>query len=288
VRTAGGEEIYFECTVVGGDDDDETKDSHVRRLKDYVNQRLSSPDYFLSIEVVERGSSSIPLRRLRDALDSWLKGLDYKAVLALVQSHEWEKLPRYGWDEDDWELIFRPFPRNKTRGGDGRDSLGMHEPIIRFTDPVTAPLRRLRKKGQKYGRVDRPLVIALNNTTWLKRPDLDDLANTALGREGVLADPNTMTARGIRYHDGLWMSDTGPQYTRISGVLFGIDFTYWTVSTATLELWHNPWSTAPLPTSFWGGDKVIPKTDGTFSRQTGRPVHEIYGVAYGWPFPYRE
>ncbi|MCA1708646.1 MAG: hypothetical protein LC808_37335, partial [Actinobacteria bacterium] len=162
----GDESFYLEATVVHPSVAEEAASKLESAIYDTLD-RLDSPNFFLEIEVCSRGSGAPPIARHRGKIERWLAGLSPNALqLALDQDNRLESdsagLDVYDIVEAGWLIRLRPLPKSpESRGEPGIRPLGIFLP---FDDdsPIDdiSPLRRALERKTKYGRLDKPLILA--------------------------------------------------------------------------------------------------------------------------------
>jgi hypothetical protein len=148
------------------------------------------------------------------------------------------------------------------------------------------PLRdKVRAKANRYGRIRRALLIAVNAAG--RHLDKIDIMEALFGKEAFTLPRSESGDFGepvmTRIPDGAWVGPRGPRNTRVSGVLIVSSLLPWTVAVSQPVLYLNPWAKYPLipglerlETHRPVGDKMI----GT----AGEPTHEILELPERWPF----
>lgn len=250
VKAPDGNELYLEATVVTGKSDTEVaNEKRVRQVYDLINT-IDSPNFFLQIVDVTPGASQPPTRKLRKNLTAWLASLDPDEPV--VGDDVFERLPIWSFTEGDWKWIFKAIPKKKeARGLAGVAPIGMYPmegPEI--GEPITAHQsvhQALTVKSSRYGKLDRPYVIAVNG---MDTSLTDEGVLTALfGHRVVKFDRNNPSAGGQEYRagNGVWGCASQPNHTRLSGVLAFLRLTPYNVHLCDPVLYHNPWASRPLP-----------------------------------------
>ena len=144
--------------------------------------------------------------------------------------------------------------------------------------------RAIEVKGNKYGALDAPFVVAVN------------YVGGALSTEEVmeaLIGPQTFTyVRGSngpfsepepgRRHDGAWLGSRGPRYTRVSAVLIFDGLNSWGCASVPVRLWKNPWAARPLPASLDEVPRAEPG-DRQFDLVDGKTMADLLSLPDDWP-----
>jgi len=120
----------------------------------------------------------------------------------------------------------------------------------------------LEDKASKFGRLDRPYVIAVLCQRQLV-DDLDieqalfgpEVISIPVGPDGPIGD-----AHLARDPQGFWQRGERKQATRVSAVLSAIHLHAWSADVVPLRLWLNPWAAIPLDVELpWAA--VVPDLD---------------------------
>lgn len=82
----------------------------------------------------------------------------------------------------------------------------------------------------------------------------------------------------IRRPDGLWTGESGPRYTRVSGVLVADHVLSWTVDSSSIRYYSNPYATHPIGGRLRTLPHAVVRGD-TYQWQDGRHPGDILEVA---------
>jgi hypothetical protein len=270
-----GHEFYVEAVVVtaGPETRQERRRAH---LYDYLNDHPHQ-NFFIGLEIEREGTIDVPMRNLVRDATRWLDSLDPDAT-TLDDS--------VGWQGNGWLLRLRPAAKKpEARMIPSETLIGIY-PMQSGSVDISARIRNaLRSKASRYGRLNRPYLVALTASTIFA--DDYNIAQALLGPEVVQFSPShPESSTLVRARDGLLMRRNGPQNKRVSGFVFA-----WNVSPTTLmhvrpQLWLNPWApperrlTAPLP---W--DRVV--IDGTTGVTANEPTDfdtlAFFDLPADWP-----
>jgi len=284
VRAPDGNELYVEATIVTGKSATEVaNESRIRLVYDLINT-IDSPNFFLHIVDVTPGASQPPTQKLRRDLTAWLASLDPDEPV--IGDDLLESLPTLSCTEGDWNWIFRAIPKKKeARGLAGVAPIGMY-PMEGpdFGEPITAHesvYQALTDKSSRYGKLDRPYVIAVNG---MDRFLTDEGVVTALfGHRVVTFDRNNPSAGGQEYRagNGVWGCASQSNHTRISGVLAFLRLAPYNVHLCDPVLYHNPWGSRPLPATALPVAQFIPEGDELVKRP-GRSTRDLIHLCADW------
>jgi hypothetical protein len=259
------------------------EESRRHAVYDALN-RFHCPDYFINLQHYGELTSNLPGARLRRELRQFINSLDYDAVRKLAE-HGLEHLPKYSFVHDSFRLEISLIPVSPERRGQTEHRpLGMHGPAEGALVDYHTPIRdKISHKANYYGRLRRPLVVAINVASG--HADNIDVMQALFGTErwtyptlsGVLGEP-----RFGRALDGVFVGPKGPRNRNVSAVLLVSALLPWTVATSEPVIYQNPWARNPtesLPESIiqFRPDRQRMVPGG------GSPVHKILNLKQGWP-----
>lgn len=280
------QEVYVEATAIAGDDVNSARDKrHLDQLYDAINA-VTAPRFFVGVDVLKRGASTPPGRRLTASVQRWLDQLDPDVVLAdtarepdnphktVIQfGARAVRLQAFAIKDDGHQ-----FPHHRVVGTrfDGVDSI----------DDLTPLRRKFKKKAGHYGQLDKPYVlVALAAGTFV---DDRDVEHALLGPIGYRYDLGQQRLVGERQRDGAWMRDRGPVNTRLSGVMTLVNLSPLAVSAVEPTFWVNPWAAHPLRRPGpWRRIEADP-TGRTVEHDRTRTIADLLGLPQRWPTVPRE
>jgi hypothetical protein len=245
VRRPNGRGFYLESTITSPSREDRASNRHLGTIYDLLND-LPSPNFFLDVEVDRRGPRPASTKAIRRDLVAWLETLDPDDVEAT--SGGWIRQEPLRWDAEGWSIRFRAIPKSPGhRGRPGRAiGVSMDQPV-RAVDTSSGLRGAIKEKAGRYGRLDRPYVIAiLIEDQFVHGEDLvDALYGTVSYRINTSpdADPDPQPFRQL---DGPWMSPNGPTNTRVSAVMTASNLSPPLIARIAPQVWHNPWAAQPM------------------------------------------
>jgi hypothetical protein len=213
---------------------------------DTIN-RLESRDFFLDISFNGLPNTPPPGAALRKRLSGWLASLNADKVIAELESNGPDSLPQYEFSHEGWDTIFRAIPRSpEKRGSPVNNIIGSMSGGARWLSTWESIRDSLIGKGNRYGELDHPLIVAVNANVF--HLDRIDIMQALFGQEQYIIDPKNIDKepRMERAPNGLWYWQKGARYKRISGVLIGFDIKPWTYGVRKLDLYLNPWANRGL------------------------------------------
>lgn len=278
VEAPDGSRFYLEATLASGVDNVAAgADRRMREALQAIDD-VASPDFFLHLH--SRGTPSQPIgtRRLRNAVQRFVDGLDYDAAVRADEAGQ-APGPIWQYDEHGAHFMIQPIPKNTRRAG-GRAIGGRMVPGG-IVHPEVAIKSAVEGKAGRYGNVDLPLVIAVNALE--EFAGIDDAIDALFGTTMVMVPENGEPRPG-RNPDGAWRGPAGPVYTRSSGVLFVERLSAWSVGQRSLHLIRNPWARNPLP-DLPLDVEVRDVVEGRLVSRPGQSLAQIFGLPDGWPEP---
>jgi hypothetical protein len=139
----------------------------------------------------------------------------------------------------------------------------------------------IKRKGQAYGPLEEPFIVAVNSIGEFEGEVLD-ITNALYGSEHVCDPGHGEELQLIHARDGVWTGGPTPTYTRISAVLFGSAVFPWNLGEAELLLFHNPWAAHPYRGPLTDLTQVTFEGDRLVTRP-GKKLAELFDIARGWP-----
>lgn len=249
----GSSSMYVEATIARSSDAERAADARRNRLYRELEQ-LKSDAFMIGIEIEHAGPGDVPsIRPLRATLEKWLADLDPEAATEAWETSE--TISELRWEAAGWSMIFEAFPvKPEVRGEPIDRPLGMFmDETGGYIDDET-PLRHAlaRKAARRYGDLDHPHVVAVNEHPFAPGHSDWHRKNVLFGREAV-AFGDGQPARSIRQSDGHWRGPgQRPRNRRLSAVLLCDNLYVWQPEQAVLEWWDNPFAHRPVQ------DELVP------------------------------
>jgi len=211
-----------------------------------------------------------------------LNSLNPDSLLQTFAESGLESMPTLFWQHEGWTLTLRPIPMRPERRGTARTLIGAFGGEGRWLDDWT-PLRdAVKKKGRRYGDLDKPYVVAVNTESFHLDP-IDEL-QALYGQEeyvAVVGRPD-LEGRMQRATNGAWAGPQGPQARRVSAAWFFNDLTPYTIARRKSTLYVNPWAYLEPPNSLlrFPHAHVV---ENRLVRAEGLAFRDVYGLSAEWP-----
>ena len=201
---------------------------------------------------------------MRDKLGCWLESLDPDAVAEEVDAHGYEALPKLRHEDEQWKVTFTAIPRApEKRDTPAEAIIGVLGAQVRWLNTWQKLRDSLLAKAKRYGKLDHPLIIAVNAIAL--HLDRIDAIQALFGQEQYVFQKENPTTepRMERAPTGFWYGPRGVRYSRVCGVILGYDLEPWTYGARDLTFYINPWSDSvvrgnltTLPTASASKEKI--------------------------------
>lgn len=283
---ANGASAYVEARAIFGD----TTANKRRAAIEETIEGVYHPDFAVWVQFEEEGPALPSLSRLKYDLDSWLSRLDADEIKGMWPIRSRGDLPTLRWNDRGWKLEFQPWLKaEKDRGISGSfpTIAGMNMGVWMSRDRELIR-SALKKKSSRYGRLDRPLVVALLCNHSL--PDDDDIIDALFGSSTIqvtwTSSGEVVDTRSVRRADGAWRGPRGKQNTRGSATLIARSLFPSSILSSVPRLWLHPEPehefVIPLPFPI----RALDLSTGRLVDLDGQcttPLNEILGVPPEWP-----
>jgi len=217
-------------------------------IYDELNRRINSTDFFINFKIDGKPVSQPPHSIYTPALQQFIDSQDYIAVRQAFIDEKYDELPCHVYEQEDLRIEFSLIPKSEaSRAKSNTRNIGITEEWD-SRDHHTILRDKIHKKGIKYGRLNKPFIIAINH---LHTVDRIDIEQALFGDEQYFL--NTSSNRATNNSDlvfqrrlnGLWIGNEGHKYTRVTGVLVVCGLTPWVTSEASICLYQNPFAEFP-------------------------------------------
>lgn len=182
-----------------------------------------------------------------------------------------------------WVIEYDAWPVKPERRGEGGRLIGVYPPVSASISNEMLRLRDIVKyKGGRYGLPDKPLAVALLNTSGFTEER--EMTEALFGTEAVEHSPGQRdSVRAVRQRDGYWRQGPPKRGSRVSAVLLGQNIYPWRITADAPRLWVNPWADRPMVdspplTAFTAHD-----TGEVYQVRSGLTPDTIFGLAPEWP-----
>ena len=282
VTTPEGDEFYLEAVLASEFSAAELAAEKRKNVVLESIERLESPNFFLGINAEGNPDSPPRGKILRGELSRWFESLDPDVVGKEVDEKGFDTIPTMVWSHDNWDIKFEAIPIKPERRGMGQRVIGVLSGGVRWSN-VWEPIKdAIKSKGNHYGKLEKPLVVAVNvNAFFLDR--IDEM-EALFGQEEYIFNRFNQNAQPEmrRAPNGAWHGRAGPEYTRVSGAwLFGA-LNPWNIISRKNTLYFNPWSALKLP-EFLKTLNHASAVENKMKWVDGSSLKEILGLPKFWP-----
>jgi hypothetical protein len=277
--------FYLEARLCGSKFDAEENDHPlISTTLDYLTQRTHQ-NFFVGVKSIGFPTTQPSSKKLGTEILKWLDTLDVDDVTLKMTSNSFHSLPEFSWSHENLTFSFRAIPIPETRRGMAKNLVATRSTEGHCVDDWSPIRDAITFKGNKYGKLDCPLVIAVNSSSFSL--DQIDEMQALFGQEVMvyhLSDPNTEPSKPTsdREPNGAWNGQNGPQYTRVSGAWLFKNLSISSLAASSGTLYLNPWATLPLTDCV----KVFPHADpveGEMKHKTGLTIRDALGLPTAWP-----
>ncbi len=282
-----GQDFYLEVTTTTTKSDAEIRaQARINAVYDIVDREVDSSRFFLSIDINGSPRTQPPAKKIARFLNARLAELDPDEVLALMEAGGWGRGPSWPFDLDGWQIEFRPIPKKReARGRPGARPIGAIGTGVQSVDHKTPVRRAVMGKGQKYGELDLPFVLAVNVLEYID--DIDVMQALFGTEQWPILDPDPSTGEPRlgpmhRRPDGAWFGPRGPRYTRISAVLLTRRLSPYNIHEAPVRVFHHPWAEHPIGAGLTRLPQALPAGN-RLELVGGQSLGRILCVPRGWP-----
>lgn len=282
VEAPNGESFYLEATLASeAGYVDRPSRARIEQFLDVLNKQPHK-NFMLDVQNEGYPTSQPGSKQLLRGLHRWLDSLDPDMIAALIAERRFEEMPLMPWEHSGWEVIFRPIPLSAAKRGRSRRLIGMYDAGGGVVDHWNPLRKAIRKKGERYGELDKPLLIAVNLDSGFL--DRIDERQALFGQEEFVfrvGDPNA-ELRFRRKQNGAWIGQNGPEYTRVSGAWIFNDIQASAIVGKRNTIYFNPWASHALTDSL----KIFPHVlvqDNKFEELGGEAIATILELDDNWP-----
>lgn len=284
VHSPTNNHFYLEA-VLATDESDEEAAARARLNTFYdAIDRMDSPNFFIGVDVEGEPKTPPPAKTIRGFLTQRLAGLDPDEIGRLIESDGFDALPRWRFRYPGCVVEFYPIPKSpELRGKSSVRPIGMQSGGGGWIESRTSIRDAIVRKAGRYGDLDLPYVVAVNALG--VHVNGIDIMEALFGKEQFTFNISVSSEPKMsRVPDGVWTSQRGPRYTRVSGVLIAIQLLPWSVPKTSVRLYHNPWATKP----YKGELKRLPsaianRLENRMEQLGGESLGAIFSLPPLWP-----
>src|SRR6266536_242240 len=278
--------IFVEATIIAPPDSEKAANRREAAALDALN-RTQVTAFMLWLRILERGTQSLPVARLRPQLERWLASLDADHIAELYQHDPVVSMPEHELSANGWLVLVRAVPKKPEKRGEFTERpVGAWGPAQASLIDTIGPLRaNVEDKARAYGALTHPYIVAVLETSSFGNDDIETaeaLFGTTQVRFSLVDDSTTHE----RKPDGVWCGPRGPRNTSVSAVLVARRMTPWGVTKTEPTLWLNPWARHPLSAHLaWRSFVPNAEMGAAASQPAAKPAFEVLGLEADWPGP---
>lgn len=276
-----GASMYVECVVFfsGGGTGKRTQGVRAH-IYDSINA-VKNPNFVVDLDIAKTGRDRPRRKDITKPLARWLSSLDPDVTLKQMEAGV--QRPNLMITAAGWELSINALPLDpEHRTGEGR-LLGVYPVTELF---IVKDIERIRntlgKKGSHYRQPDKPLVVAVLNTSGFI--DEVDITAAVFGDTAFnyFADPKSFKL--IRQRNGYWRPPDSSRGKRVSAVLLGQYLHPWNVANTLPKVWVNPWAQHSYPEGEPPFALTTVNDSGhVFEQDAGITPQDIFQLDPDWP-----
>ncbi|HCG8482203.1 TPA: hypothetical protein NJ593_004466 [Vibrio parahaemolyticus] len=272
ITTPEKEQFYLEAIVsVGQTESEKSAEKRMNTVLDAIN-KIESKDFFLGIKADGNPDSPPSGKKLRNELNKWLKVLDPDEVIANYQARGRSAIPTKKWSNGAWSIDFEAIPKAKDKRKAGK-LIGFQISKAGWGDHTDTIKTAFLKKARRYGKLDKPLVVAANIASM--GVDTTDEMQALFGTEiWKVALETGQLVFGGRKGDGVWHGENGLRYGRLSGAWIFRNLNVWNLAEAKSCLYINPNANHGVPSTM---HEVTHAKDigGEMVEEQGKPLNQL-------------
>ncbi|MBO6495809.1 MAG: hypothetical protein JJ978_09595 [Roseivirga sp.] len=218
----GKDEFYIEAKETKDKSEKEIAlDNRVNQVYDSLN-RVKTPNFLLKIdELVLKTDKQPATKNIVRKIEEVASKLDPDELTKELELNGLEGKSTFSHNDDDINLNVSFIPKlPKFRNSTNSRAIGMY-PFTSFWGGSEDSIKTsFKKKANRYGLLDKPYIICINAIGIIGNGEFD--INNALW--GSLAftystNPEDRDERVERKRDGIFLTEKGPRYQNVSGVL---------------------------------------------------------------------
>ncbi len=246
-------------------------------------QKIESPNFSIGVHVDRNPDTPPRGKALRKELLEWLGNLDPDEVERELKDKGVEKIPTMEWEDEGWNVQFEAIPIRKERRGKGQRVIVIYSEGFQLVNSWKPIRDAIRAKGNKYGELSKPLIVAVSVGTISLDHRIDEM-RALFGQEEYFFDPNNSKEHPEMQSsaNGAWIGSKGPQYKRVSGAWIFGGINLRSIISRKNTLYFNPWANFCVPDSLKNINHAV-ATSGKMEWFAGEHLWQILQLQESWP-----
>lgn len=261
---------YIESKLVTEKATDEGAIEQIKsNIKDKINKRVKSKDFFISIsELTIKDRSEISsfnelCQKLQEYLDSRNPDIPFYDNLRTTTD---SPKPYFEYENNNLYIQIGLISKPIEMRSEGDSIIGLFNSGVKWMNTPEAIKSSIHKKASRYGELNAPYIITLNMTESFSYSDID-VENALYGDTAQ----DFFTGTVERFPNGAFGISENPKYTRVSGVLFS-NAHYMNVNQLKLKYYRNPF--AEFPYTFTGAIDEVNFDGQNIIISNGKPLSQ--------------
>lgn len=282
----GDAAAYVECAVYLSRSGSTSDGGGERGWIFEATNQASDPNFMVDIEIRRAGTERPKAAEIVKPLEQWLSSLNPDDVADQISrggAH-----PELILNVRGWEIEYGAWPVLPERRGEGGRLIGVYPSVTAFISNDMLRIHELIKhKGGRYGLPDKPLTIAILNTSGFA--ETQEINEALFGTEALsyfVGQPDS--AHLVRKRDGYWRQGPPARGSRVSSVLVGQNIYPWRITEELPSAWINPWADMPATHHLPVMTRTARDSGEVYEVQTGAAAATTFDIDPDWPrFPNR-
>ncbi len=284
VTSPNGAQFYLEAVLAS--EDKSGLNGRCRMVASTLDLFANCRHDYFRVDISHSGlpKTQPSTRALKAKVFQWLDSLDADEIWRTYPSSGGLFPKPFVYQHEEWRLELRARAIPPERRGKSTSLRGVSSRGFGFIDSAS-PLRdAILSKGNRYGELDKPFLIAINfDTPFLDKEDeISALYGSAQMAIEELPGSDSQQVTVARLPDGAWNGPKGPQYKRVSGTWIFNDLDIYALCTRRSTLYMNPWAKRALPEELRQFSYAELKDTG-FIVHEGVSFRSIFDLPLGWP-----
>lgn len=182
---------------------------------------ISLPDHFIGISTIKfKTEGQPPTKKICEYIEKTVKANDPDTLERYFAVNN--NFPIVEYNDENVSFEFDIIPKSKEGRNTKTRAIGFYKGDAKFIDNDKTIKEAIKRKALRYGAIDKPFIVCINATGHLGL-DENEVMNALFGSLAFSYNLNApiefRNEKWIRQPDGFFFSKSGPQYTRVSGVL---------------------------------------------------------------------
>jgi hypothetical protein len=264
----------------------EKANQRLELLWDEINKKLTSPDFWIAVEITGQPDHQPSAREIVDFLHEQFKTVDVDRLAAAERNDDRKAIPKWRVQVSaGCTLVFSPMSKApEARGKPSNSPLALWMPEGGYFNDFLAIRQSLERKADYYGPLPHPYVIAINAFGQaVERGDITDALFGELKTTATFFPGKEEVKWGRRREpNGFWVSNTRARNRHVTAVLVARKLMLGMLGRATPRLYVNPWGERPPPEFLtrFPHTKVV---GDHLEFVDGCRMGDVLGLSAGWP-----